>query len=85
MGMPPRDSWVWWFGIITSAIVAITANLDMFPWLPDNVKHALSIATFLIGATSAKMATSPRPSRRQQKRDIELEKRARIARNRRLG
>lgn len=66
--MPSRDSWVWWFGIISSVIVAVSSNLELFPWLPDRVQHMLSLAAFLIGVTSGKLATSPRPSKAEQAR-----------------
>lgn len=69
MKMPHRDSWVWAFGIVCSLIVALAANLPLFPWLPDDVKHALSLASFLIGVWSGKMAHSPQPSREARHRE----------------
>ena len=73
MRMPSRDSGVWAFGIIASAITATAANLDLFPWMPEDIKHYLSLASFIIGVTCGKMAHSPQPSKARQKRDAALD------------
>lgn len=73
MTWPSRDSWVWWFGLVSSAVVAVAANFDLFPWLPDHVKHALSLTAFIIGATSGKMATSPARSKAEQQKDAAID------------
>lgn len=68
MHMPSRDSGVWAFGMLASAVTAIAANMDLFPWFPDHVKHMLSLASFVIGVTCGKMATSPQPSHQQRQK-----------------
>jgi hypothetical protein len=65
--MPHRESGVWAFGMIAGAITAVAANLHLFPWLPDDVKHYLSLVSFIIGVTCAKMAHSPQPSKQTQR------------------
>jgi hypothetical protein len=73
MRMPSRDSGVWAFGMIAGIIVAVSANVELFPWLSDDVKHHLNLAAFIISVTSAKMANSPQPSKARQKEDARLD------------
>lgn len=58
-----RDSALWWWGIVCAVIVGVATNLDLFPWLSERAQHVISLASFVIGIISGKMATSPLPSK----------------------
>lgn len=57
--MVTRDSMVWWAGIVGAVITGLAMNIGLFPWIPEQVQHAISIAAFIVGIISGKMATSP--------------------------
>lgn len=65
-----RDSAVWWVGIIGSAVMAVGANLDAFPWLSKDARQWISLASFVVGVVSGKMATSPRPHSTEGKAQV---------------
>lgn len=59
-----RDSVIWWIGIVGSAVVGVSTNLDAFPWLSQEARQWISLASFVVGVVSGKMSTSPRPHSR---------------------
>lgn len=56
-----RDSIGWWFGIVGSIVTGVALNLNLFSWIPDHVAHWISLAAFVVGIVSGKMASSPLP------------------------
>jgi hypothetical protein len=69
--LPPRDSRVWWFGLVSAIVTAVVADTNAMAWLPDSTRHALSLASTIIGAISGAMMTSPQKTRREQRNDAE--------------
>lgn len=60
-----RDSAFWWFSLAGSVAVTITAQMDKFSWMPDDLRHAIELASFIYGIVSAKMMTSPLPGKNE--------------------
>jgi hypothetical protein len=60
-----RDSVLWTVGIIGAIVIGLAANFDAFPWIPVTAQHWISLAAFIAGIISAKLATSPLPSKRE--------------------
>lgn len=60
-----RDSILWTVGMIGSVVIGLAANFDAFPWIPVTAQHWISLAAFIAGIISAKLATSPLPSKQQ--------------------
>ncbi len=56
-----RDSLTWLIGMIGGVAVAIAANFHLFPWIPENAQHVISLIAFIVSVISGKMSTSPRP------------------------
>lgn len=54
-----RDSVIWWFGIGTAIIGAITANLNLLPAELLPYKEWIIFTSVVLGSVSGKMATSP--------------------------
>lgn len=54
-----RDSIGWWVGIVASVLVAVAASFHLFPWIPLPWQHGISLAAFVTGIISGKMASSP--------------------------
>jgi hypothetical protein len=60
-----RDSVLWTVGMIGAIVIGLAANFDAFPWIPVTAQHWISLAAFIAGIISAKLATSPLPSKRE--------------------
>lgn len=60
-----RDSALWWFGMVGAIVVGLAANFEAFPWIPVPAQHWISLTAFIAGIVSAKLATSPLPSKRE--------------------
>lgn len=54
-----RDSIIWLIGMVGSALVAVSTNLHLFPWMSPTAQHWINLAAFVVGIISGKMATSP--------------------------
>lgn len=62
-----RDSIYWWFGILGGLAMAFAAHKDLFPWFPEHVNKAIEIVAFVTAVVSGKMATSPLPSKEEER------------------
>lgn len=60
-----RDSVLWTVGMIGAVVIGLAANFDAFPWIPVTAQHWIGLAAFIAGIISAKLATSPLPSKRE--------------------
>jgi hypothetical protein len=60
-----RDSILWTLGMIGAVVIGLAANFDAFPWISVTAQHWISLAAFVAGIISAKLATSPLPSKRE--------------------
>lgn len=58
-----RDDLKWWAGMAGGVVVGVSGSLSLFPWIPPAWQHGISLAAFIIGIVSGKMATSPLPGK----------------------
>jgi hypothetical protein len=42
-----------------AVVVGLAGSFDLFPWVPEKVQHGISLAAFVVGIVSGKMAQSP--------------------------
>lgn len=62
-----RDSILWWFGMVGAVLTGLALNFDLFPWIPDQVQHWISLGAFVFGIVSGKLASSPLPHSKDTK------------------
>jgi hypothetical protein len=59
-----RDSWIWWWGILSAVVVGLATlgNLQDYG-IPDVALPYLRLAALIVGVVSGKLATSPLPGK----------------------
>ncbi len=58
-----REDVKWIVGIFGGGAVALSSSFHLFPWIPENVQHYIGLIAFLWTVVSAKMQSSPLPSK----------------------
>lgn len=68
-----RDSWTWTWLMIASVITVISSRMDLIdPLLPaqhtDKAHAIIEILALIVGVLSGKLATSPLPGNKKEKK-----------------